>query len=50
MSEIRIFRSATPRSSVGKIVIYGIASAVSLDVSEFFRSEEEARAVLERRE
>jgi hypothetical protein len=27
--------------------VYGIASAVSEDVSEFFRSEEEARAVLE---
>jgi len=30
------------------MVVYGIASAVSQDVSEFFRTEEEARAALER--
>jgi len=30
------------------VIVYGIASAVSQDVSEFFRAEEEARVVLER--
>jgi hypothetical protein len=30
------------------VIVYGIASAVSQDVSEFFRSEEEARLALER--
>jgi hypothetical protein len=30
------------------VIVYGIASAVSQDVSEFFRAEEEARAALER--
>jgi hypothetical protein len=34
--------------SVGPVIVYGIASAVSQDVSEFFRSEEEARVALER--
>jgi hypothetical protein len=34
--------------SVGPVIVYGIASAVSQDVSEFFRTEEEARVALER--
>lgn len=34
--------------SVRPVIVYGIASAVSQDVSEFFRTEEEARVALER--
>jgi hypothetical protein len=30
------------------MTVYGIASAVSQDVSEFFRTEQEARVALER--
>ena len=33
---------------LGRMIVYGIASSVSNDVSDFFRTEDEARTALER--
>lgn len=48
MSESASSESRASGVSVGYMIVYGIASAVSQDVSEFFRTEEEARVALER--